>query len=230
MLQDFSRGLFTRNPVFVVLIGLCPALAVTVQFVNAVVLGACVTGALLCMGLSVSLLRNFIPANLRIPAVLIMLTALTTATDQLLKATAPVLSSRLGIYVPLIAVNCLILGRAGTFAFTHAPGRTVADALGMGGGFTLALGLIAFFRELIGSGTITFFPASGYGLIALPGLADSPAAVIAGPVGAFLTVGLLMGLFNVVRAVGNRRKAARRTSDDEGEGKTEGEAEGRTGP
>lgn len=230
MLKDFTKGLIRRNPVFIVLVGLCPALAVTVQFANALVLGACVLGALLFMSLFVSLLRNFIPANFRVPAVLLMLTALATAADQLLMALAPALSARLGIYVPLIAVNCLILGRAGTFAFAHAPGRSVLDALGMGTGFTLALGLIALVREMVGSGTITLLPISAAdpsaGVVAVPGLSEVPVAVIAGPVGAFLTIGFLMGLFNALRAAREKAKAARAASPEAGEGKGRTEAEG----
>ncbi len=229
MIRDFARGLFKQNPVFIILIGVCPALAVTARFVNALALGACVMAVLLGAGVVVSLLRNFIPAKFRVPAVLLVVTALVTITDVLLKAWAPGLSAGLGMYVPLVAVNCLILGRAGSFAFTNRPGSTALDALGMGAGFTLALSLIALVREVVGSGTITLPPLPGIrdGIVPVPGLAEAPVAAIATPLGAFLIVGFLMGLVNAIGAARNRMKAARRP-DGEAQAKVDEERGGGT--
>jgi electron transport complex protein RnfE len=215
MLKDFTKGLFRENPVFIILIGLCPALAVTARFSSALAMGVCVTVVLLITGLIVSLLRSFIPMKFRLPAVLLIITAQVSVIDVLLRAFVPALSDGLGIYLPLIAVNCLVLGRAESFAFVNTPGRAALDGLGMGAGFTLALGLIALLREAIGSGTVSLLPLPIAGMedgtVAVPGLSAAPLAVIAAPVGAFLAVGFLMGFINSFGAIKKRVRSLRQS-------------------
>jgi electron transport complex protein RnfE len=200
MLKVLLKGVLKENPLFILLIGLCPAIAVTSRFSHALGLGAAVICVLLITNALMSLLRSYIPAKTRLFAILIITSALVTVIDLCLKAFLPDLSRSLGIFVPLIAVNCLILGRAETYAIKNGVAASILDSLGMGLGFTAALCLIAFIREALGAGSITLLPPPAdsppSAAIIIPGLADAPLALIATPVGAFLVLGFLLGLFN----------------------------------
>lgn len=198
---NFSKGIFKENPIFVILLGLCPALAVSTQVVNAIGMGAGVIFVLLGSNIFVSLLKDFIPERVRIPSYIVIIASFVTIVDLVMQAYTPSLSKNLGVFVQLIVVNCIILGRAEAFASKSSLKDSVLDALGMSVGFTLGLGLIALIREVLGSGTITLFAIGSFdGVIRLPGLSESPVRVFALAPGALLVIGYLKGLFTWMEA------------------------------
>ena len=210
MIQDLTRGIVRENPVFVALLGLCPSLAITTHLVHAIGLGAAVVFVLVSSGLTVSLLRRFVPRRGRIPVFVAVIAVYVTVVDVLMGHYLPGLSERLGIFVPLIVVNCLILGRVDAFASRTTPGRAVLDALGSGIGFLLSLSLIASIREVLGAGTLTAFPAGEFsGVLRVPGLAEQPVSVIGMAAGALLVFGYLLALVAWVGARRERRAAGR---------------------
>jgi len=197
MIKEFTKGILKENPIFIILLGLCPALAVSTQVVNALGMGAGVIFVLLGSNIFVSLLKDFIPEKVRIPSYIVIIASFVTIVDLAMQAYLPSLSKSLGVFVKLIVVNCIILGRAEAFASKNTLARSVLDALGMGIGFTLGLVLIALIREVFGAGTITIFPIGNFsGEIQIPGLYAAPARVIGLSAGALLVVGYLKGLFN----------------------------------
>lgn len=199
-MKDFMKGLFKENPIFIVLLGLCPALAVSTQVVNALGMGAGVIFVLLGSNIFVSLLKNFIPEKVRIPAYIVIIASFVTIVDLTMEAYVPSLSKSLGVFVQLIVVNCVILGRAEAFASKNTLGKSVLDALGMGIGFTIGLLMIAFCREVLGAGTITLFALGTFdGVIEIPGLVDAPARVIGLSAGALLVVGYLKSMFDTLQ-------------------------------
>jgi electron transport complex protein RnfE len=205
-----TRGVFKENPVFVMLLGLCPALAVTTTVINAWTMGASVLFVLLASSLALSLLRKNIPESASPYAELIVIAVFVAVVEPLLTYFAPAVRTDLGIYVPLIAVNCVILNQAKGSARGKTPGEASIDALSVGVGFLLSLSLIALIREVLGFGTITLIPLGRFsGVIRIPGLSRSPARVMVLSVGAFLVLGYLMALINVVRSYENRRRMMR---------------------
>jgi electron transport complex protein RnfE len=188
MIKDFTKGIVKVNPIFVLALGLCPTLAISTSIDNAIGMGASVIFVLLFSNLIISLLRNVIPKEVRIPCFIVIIATFVTIVSLALQAYLPALNESLGIYVPLIVVNCIILGRAEAFASKNPVSNSVLDALGIGLGFTLSLILISIIRELLGSGGISVF---GHG-ITLP---FSPATFFIMPAGAFLVMGILLGLF-----------------------------------
>ena len=152
--DEFIKGLWRDNPVFIQMLGLCPALAVSNTAINALAMGAATTFVLLMAGLSVSLLRNFIPREARIVSYICIIATFVTCVDYAIMAISIELHRALGAFIALIVVNCLILGRSEAFASKHNPGRAMLDALGMGVGFTGALFFIGVIREVLGSGTL----------------------------------------------------------------------------
>ncbi len=198
-LVEFTKGILKENPIFIIGLGLCPTLAVSTQVINALGMGAGVIFVLLGSNIFVSLLKDFIPEKVRIPCYIVIIATFVTIVDLVMQAWMPELSKSLGVFVQLIVVNCIILGRAEVFANKNTTGKSVIDALGMGVGFTLGLLLISFIREVFGNGTITLFPieAIGFeGTIFVPGLSSLPARVIGLASGALLVMGLLQGFFN----------------------------------
>ena len=198
-LHEFTKGLFKENPIFVVLLGLCPTLAVSTQVVNALGMGAGVIFVLLGSNLFVSVLKDFIPEKVRIPSYIVIIATFVTIVDLVMQAYAPSLSKSLGVFVQLIVVNCIILGRAEAFANQTKVGKSLLDALGMGIGFTFGLLLISFIREVLGAGTITLFPVESVGfdgVIRIPGLSTYPARVVGLSAGALLVIGFLKAFFN----------------------------------
>ena len=155
--DEFVKGLWRDNPVFVQVLGMCPALAVSNTAMNALAMGLATTFVLLMAGLSVSLLRNFIPREARIVCYICIIATFVTSVDYLIMAISLELHRALGAFIALIVVNCLILGRSEAFASKNKPGRAVLDGLGMGVGFTVALLFIGVVREVLGSGTIFGF-------------------------------------------------------------------------
>lgn len=152
--DEFVKGLWRDNPVFVQVLGMCPALAVSNTAINALSMGLATSFVLLMSGLSVSLLRTFIPREARIVCYICIIASFVTAVDYIIQAISIELSRSLGAFIALIVVNCLILGRAEAFASKNGPGRATLDALGMGVGFTVALLFIGVVREILGAGTV----------------------------------------------------------------------------
>ncbi len=197
MLHEFTKGLLKENPIFIIMLGLCPALAVSTQVVNALGMGAGVIFVLLGSNIFVSLLKDFIPEKIRIPSYIVIIASFVTIVDLVMQAYAPSLSRNLGVFVQLIVVNCIILGRAEAFANKRSLAESILDALGMGIGFTLGLLLISLIREVLGAGTITLFAVGSFdGVIRIPWLSSFPARVIGLATGALMVMGYLKALFN----------------------------------
>ncbi len=197
MIKEFTKGLFKENPIFVIVLGLCPALGVSTKVVNALGMGAGVIFVLLGSNIFVSLLKDFIPDKVRIPSYIVIIASFVTVVQMVMEAFTPALYNSLGVFVPLIVVNCIILGRAEAFANKNNVRDSIMDALGMGAGFTLGLLLISLIREVLGSGTITLFPMGGFsGVITIPVLSDNPIRVFGLAAGALLVIGFLKAFFN----------------------------------
>lgn len=190
ILKEFLKGIIRENPTFVLVLGLCPTLAVSVSIVNGIGMGIAATFVLLGSNLIVSLIKNFIPGRIRIPCFIVVIATFVTITEMLMKAYSPALDRALGIYVPLIVVNCIVLGRAEAYASKYSLKYSFFDGLGMGIGFTLALILISGIREFLGTGKLM-------GATLLAGF--DPAFVFAMPTGALLVIGLLLGFFNILK-------------------------------
>jgi len=189
--NDFIKGIWRENPVFIILLGMCPTLAVTTKAIFGLSMGLAVIFVLTSSSLIVSVFRKVIPAQVRIATYTIIIATFVTIADYFLKALFPAISKALGPYVPLIVVNCIILGRAEVFASKHPPVRSIADALGMGSGFTLALIILGSIRELFAAGSI-------FGMQLLGGWYE-PWVIMVLPAGAFITLGLLVGFFNIIK-------------------------------
>ncbi|HSL86787.1 MAG TPA: electron transport complex subunit E, partial [Bacteroidales bacterium] len=153
-LQNFTKGFFRENPLFVLVLGLCPALATTTSAINGLGMGIATTFVLLGSNTVVSLISKFIPDKVRIPSFIVIIASFVTIVDLLMNAFVPELYEKLGIFIPLIVVNCIVLGRAEAFASKNKLTTAVLDGLGMGLGFTMALGILGAFREIAGSGAI----------------------------------------------------------------------------
>ncbi len=190
--RQFWNGIASDNPVFRLVLGMCPTLAVTTEAVNGIGMGLATTFVLLCSNAVVSLIRSVIPAKVRIPAYIVVIAAFVTVVDLVMNAYAHDLHKALGVFIPLIVVNCVILGRAEAFASRNGVAASVADGLGMGLGFTLSLTLLGSVREVLGNGTL--FGAS------LFGASYQPLIVMILPPGAFITLGLLLAGINRVGA------------------------------
>ncbi|MDO4562447.1 MAG: electron transport complex subunit E [Clostridia bacterium] len=189
MWKTFKNGIFDQNPTFVQLLGMCPTLAVTTSLINGIGMGLSTTAVLVLSNLLISLIRRLIPQKVRIAAYVVVIATFVTVVDLLLKAYLPDLSSSLGIFIPLIVVNCIILARAEAFASKNKPLPSFLDGLGMGLGFTLSLSCISAVREILGNGT----------LLGISLGISTPAIAIILPPGGFLTLGVLMGIVNFVR-------------------------------
>lgn len=187
----FWYGIFRNNPTFRLVLGLCPTLAVTTSLENAIGMGLAASFVLVCSNALVSALRKVIPAAVHIPCYIVIIATFVTAIDLLMQAYLPALSASLGIFIPLIVVNCIILGRAEAFACKNGVIDSIADGLGSGIGFTLALSLIATVREICGAGTLTV-----WGSIAFKNLNPGPVTMAILPAGGFITLGLLLALIN----------------------------------
>jgi Na+-translocating ferredoxin:NAD+ oxidoreductase subunit E len=190
--QEFAKGLIITNPVFVLLLGLCPSLAVSTSIDNALGMSLAVLIVLLGSNIIIAAIRGFVPSITRIPIFIVIIATLVTVVNLLFNAYLPDIHETLGIYLPLVVVNCIVLGRAEAFASKSSVRGSVADALGMTVGFMLALLIISFIRQLLGTGELSVF---GVHLFSLPGLSDHPLAVFILPPGGFLVIGLLLGLF-----------------------------------
>jgi electron transport complex protein RnfE len=190
---ELMKGLFKENPVFCLVLGLCPFLAVSTSLDNAIGMGAAATFVLVCSNFIISLVRKKVPDKIRIPIFIVVIASFVTIASLVMQAYLPVLNKALGIYVPLIVVNCIILGRAEAFASKNNIIKSTLDGLGMGIGFTLSLLLISFIREFLGTGSLKLF---GYTLVSVP---MDPAVIFILAPGALLVMGLLLGLFAHIR-------------------------------
>lgn len=201
MIRELTKGIVKENPVFVLVLGLCPALGVSTKVVYALGMGAGVLFVLIGSNIFVSLLKNFIPEKVRIPAYIVIIASFVTMVEMLMEAFVPSLFDALGVFVPLIVVNCMILGRAEAFANKNGILVSVLDAVGMSIGFTLALVAIALVREVLGAGTITLFPIGSFsGVIEIDFIAKAPARIFGLAAGALLVIGYLKGLFDLLQA------------------------------
>ena len=195
--EILKRGLITENPLFVLLLGMCPSLGVTTSLQNALGMGLSVVFVLLFSNIVVSSIRKLVPDEVRIPVFIVIISTGVTILEMLLNAYVPSLAARLGIFIPLIVVNCIILGRAESFASKNKVIDSIFDALGMGFGFTLGLCVLASFRELIGAGSL-------FGVQFLPESSSIPIFIY--PAGAFLALGLIIGIMNQYRISQSKKR------------------------
>lgn len=195
--KDFVNGLWNENPTFRIMIGLCPVLAVTTEAINGIGMGLATTFVLVCSSALVSLLRKVIPEKVRIPAYIVVIATFVTIVDLFMNAYLPDLHQVLGLFIPLIVVNCIVLGRAEAFASKNSVVSSILDGLGMGLGFTWALTVLAAVRELLGSGSIFGWKLAADGATTI--------GVMSLPPGAFITLGILMALMNMIAARQKRR-------------------------
>ena len=193
------NGIFRENPIFKLVLGLCPTLAVTTSLENAIGMGLAATFVLVCSNVLVSALRKFIPAAVHIPCYIVIIATFVTAIDLMMQAYLPALSKSLGIFIPLIVVNCIILGRAEAYASRSPVFMSFADGLGTGIGFTLALSLVASVREIAGAGTLTV-----WGDIAFK-VNPGPVTLAVLPAGGFIALGLLLAAINAFSSWNARR-------------------------
>ena len=190
--KELSKGLVVSNPIFILFLGLCPALAVSTSVDHALGMTAGVLFVLVGANIIIAAIRKIVPNMVRIPVFIVVISTFVTVVSLVFQAYVPALYAALGIYLPLITVNCIILARAEAFASKNTIFNSIGDAIGMGLGFGLALIIISFFREILGTGSISIF---GTHLLTLPVLGEHPMAMLALPPGAFLVIGLLLALF-----------------------------------
>lgn len=190
LFKELTKGLFKENPIFVIVLGLCPALAVSTTLENAIGMGAAATFVLVFSNAIISAIRNIVPNKIRIPCFIVVIASFVTIVELLMAAYLPFLAKQLGIFVPLIVVNCIIMGRAEAFASRNRLLPSVMDGIGMGLGFTLALSLVAIIREMLGSGRVL-------GQVVFKGF--EPAGIMVLAPGALLTLGILIATANFIK-------------------------------
>lgn len=200
--KEFIRGIIKENPTFRLVLGMCPTLAVTTLAVNGIGMGLATTAVLLGSNLAVSALKDYIPSQVRIPSYIVLISTFVTIVALLMEAFAYPLYEALGIFLPLIVVNCIILGRAEAYASKNSLGMSAIDALAIGAGFTLSLTTIGIIREFLGAGTIFGLRVISEGV--------SMATIFSLPPGAFFTLALLMALINALTARRGKLSVARR--------------------
>lgn len=190
-MKIFLNGLINENPTFVLFLGMCPTLATTTSAINGLSMGLATMVVLICTNFVISAIKNITPDMVRIPVFIVVIAAFVTILQMLMSAYAPdSINNALGIYIPLIVVNCIILGRAESFACKHTPVESIFDGLGIGLGFACALTLLGMVRELLGAGSI-------FGIHLLPEVTNVLLFVL--PPGAFLTLGYLVAIFNKIK-------------------------------
>ncbi len=190
-LKIIVNGLIKENPTFVLLLGMCPTLATTTSLINGISMGLSTAFVLICSNIAISLIKNLTPDAVRIPVFVVVIASFVTVLQMCLAAFFPSINSSLGLYIPLIVVNCIILGRAEAFACKHGAFDSMLDGVGVGLGFTLGLSLLGFFRELLGTGCVMGFRL-------LPETAGMLLFIL--PPGAFITLGYLIAVVNRLKA------------------------------
>lgn len=196
--KQLREGIIDQNPIFVQFLGICSSLAVTTSVTNAIGMGVAFTAVLIFSNLFISLFRRFIPSQVRIAAFIVIISGFVTAVELVIKAFFPAINESLGLFIPLIVVNCIILARAESFASKNGVFASVVDGVAMGIGYTMALVCIAVVRELLGTGML-FAGSDGTGGIRILGDWYSPASIFIMAPGAFLTLGFLVALFKYLR-------------------------------
>ena len=191
-LERLYNGIIKENPTFVLMLGMCPTLAVTSCAINGIGMGLSTTVVLVCSNLLISLFRKVIPNGVRMPAFIVIVASLVTVVQFMMQAYLPSLSKSLGVYIPLIVVNCIILGRAESYASKNAPVESIFDGLGMGFGFTIGLTLIGLIREILGAGTVFDIPV-------LLNIGFTPITIFIMAPGAFLVLAFLVAGMNIIR-------------------------------
>ncbi|MDY0104030.1 MAG: electron transport complex subunit E [Lentimicrobium sp.] len=190
-MENFTKGLLKNNPVFVLLLGMCPTLGVTTSAINGLGMGLATTFVLVMANIVISLIKNIVPDKVRIPAFIVVIASFVTIVDLVMAGYAPALHAQLGLFIPLIVVNCIVLGRAEAFASKNTVFSSMIDGLGMGLGFSFALTLLGGVREILGSGAI-------FGMKFIQG--DAILVFVLAP-GAFIALGYLIALINKLRKV-----------------------------
>lgn len=185
--KTLLNGIFKENPTFALVLGMCPTLATTTSAINGMSMGLATMFVLICSNVVISMLKNVIPDKVRIPAFIVVIATFVTIVEMLMKAYTPAIYDVLGLFIPLIVVNCIVLGRAEAFAAKNSVGLSALDGIGMGLGFTLSLTVIGIIRELLGAGTCFGLP--------IPGVENCAMLLFVLAPGAFIVLGLLMGLF-----------------------------------
>ena len=193
MFSEFQKGILKENPLFVQVLGVCPALATTTSLTNALGMGAAFSLVLIFSNLLISALKSFIPDQIRIPCYIVVIASLVTVTEMLMNALVPDIYAALGIFIPLIVVNCIILGRAEAFASKNGLWTSFQDAVGMGLGYTLALSFVGSVREILGAGTLLGFPVLS--------ASYQPILLMLMPPGAFITMGFLFAGVNYLKQI-----------------------------
>jgi electron transport complex protein RnfE len=189
-INNFTKGLLRENPILVLLLGTCPTLAVTSSAVNGLGMGLATTFVLFMSNVFISMVKGFVPDKVRIPAFIVVIASFVTVVDLLMQAYTPSLSNQLGIFIPLIVVNCIVLGRAEAFAAKNNVFSSFIDGMGMGLGFTLALVVMGSIREMLGAGAI-------FGYKFIPETADGVLIFILAP-GAFITLGFMIAILKKI--------------------------------
>lgn len=197
VMQEFTKGLWAEIPPFRLVLGLCPTLAVTKSLENGVGMGIATTFVLVCSNILISLLRNVIPKKVRIACFIIVIATFVTVVELIMQAFAYPLFLQLGIFIPLIVVNCIVLGRAEAFAAKNKVLPSLADGLGIGIGFTLSLAVLSTFREILGNGTLTF-PFIGYSIPNILGASFQPFTFMIEAPGAFMCLGMMLCVMNIL--------------------------------
>lgn len=191
MFFELQKGILKENPLFVQVLGVCPALATTTSLANALGMGAAFSLVLIFSNLTISALKSLIPDQIRIPCYIVIIASLVTVTEMLMNALVPDIYAALGIFIPLIVVNCIILGRAESFANRNALWPSFLDAVGMGIGYTLSISFVAAIREILGAGTLLGFSVLGPSF--------QPVLLMVLPPGAFITMGFLFAGANYLK-------------------------------
>ena len=189
-IQIIKNGIIKENPTFVLMLGMCPTLATTTSAINGLSMGLATMTVLICTNFVISLIKNLTPDKVRIPVFIVVIAAFVTLLQMLIKAYLPDVDKALGLFIPLIVVNCIILGRAEAFAAKNSPVASLFDGIGIGLGFTLALTLLGIIRELLGAGSI-------FGFTLLPETLNVLLFIL--PPGAFITLGFLIAIVNKLR-------------------------------
>ena len=188
--KELTKGLLKENPIFVQFLGMCATLAVSTSVINGIGMGLSTMAVLVASNIIISLIRNLIPNKVRIAAYIIVIAGCVTAVEMALKAFVPEVSKSLGIFIPLIVVNCIILGRAEAFASKNGVVKSALDGIGMGLGFTLALCILGTIREILGNGTFLGISLFGEGF--------QPATILILPPGAFIVLGIVLAIINII--------------------------------
>ncbi|MCD8290539.1 MAG: electron transport complex subunit E [Prevotella sp.] len=189
-IKILNNGIIKENPTFVLLLGMCPTLATTTSAINGMSMGLATMFVLICSNIVISLIKNLTPDKVRIPVFIVVIASFVTILQMLMQAFVPAIYSTLGLFIPLIVVNCIILGRAEAFACGHGPIESLFDGLGMGLGFTIALTILGAVREILGAGSV-------FGLTLLPETCNMLLFVL--PPGAFITLGYLIAIVNRIK-------------------------------